>query len=133
MEKYNVKNAYELSKRNIISKPQNDIFQFVKTLDQTAELEKNVKNTKYYADIILENSKKIIEFNGDYWHCNPNIYQPTYFHKVKNKFAKEIWDDDKKRKDILEQNGYDVLCIWENQYNNEHDSILIKIKDFLHE
>ena len=35
-------------------------------------------------------NKKIIEFNGDYWHCNPLIYEETFYNKNKRKTAKEI-------------------------------------------
>jgi hypothetical protein len=40
-------------------------------------------------------NKKIIEFNGDYWHCNPSIYSEDYIIKQTNKTAKQIWEHDK--------------------------------------
>lgn len=76
-------------------------------------------------------NKKIIEFNGDYWHCNPNIYNENFFNKSKQMTAKQIWDlDDKKRK-CAEENGYKILYIWEDEYNNSPKNTLKKCIDFL--
>jgi hypothetical protein len=49
---------------------------------------------RYFFDFLIKGSKKIIEFNGDFWHCNPNLYESNYHHLVKKKFASEIWEED---------------------------------------
>ena len=47
---------------------------------------------KYYYDfaVIYKDKKKIIEFNGDFWHANPQMYSESYIHGVTKKTAKEI-------------------------------------------
>ena len=41
-------------------------------------------------DFIDIEKKKIIEFYGDYWHCNPLKYNSTFFNKHKELTAKQI-------------------------------------------
>ena len=75
--------------------------------------------------------KKIIEFNGDYWHCNPKKYNKNYFHQYLQMFAYEIWDKDKIRIDSIKKEGFDVLIIWESDYNNHKDEIIQNCLNFL--
>ena len=56
-------------------------------------------------DLTNSENKRIIEFNGDYWHCNPNKYDGEYFNKRKQKYAKEIWEYDRLKVKTAEENG----------------------------
>ena len=80
----------------------------------------------FFVDCIYEN--KIIEFNGDYWHANPLKYNEDKIisSKYKTILAKDIWIKDKKRLDILTAAGYNVLVIWENEYNLNKEETLNK-------
>lgn len=60
--------------------------------------------------------KKIIEFNGDYWHCNPKLYGADYFNKNKGLTASEIWQYDQSKNKLAEQHGYEVLVVWERDW-----------------
>ena len=100
--------------------------------------EKYIKDTDYgrgYAfDFQYQN--KLIEFNGDYWHCNPIKYKFDYFHQVKNMTAKEIWEYDARKKELAESYGYKVLTIWEHEYdeslkNNTFENLIDKCVEFL--
>jgi very-short-patch-repair endonuclease len=73
--------------------------------------------------------KKIIEFNGDYWHCNPEQYDKNYFNVFKQMFAYEIWNEDHEKINLIE--GYEVLVIWEHEFLNSPEEILKKCKKFL--
>ena len=68
---------------------------------------------KYVCDIYIKELNLIIEFNGDYWHCNPKKYDEDYFHPHKKKTAKEIWNEDKIRVDNIKKYGYNLMIIWE--------------------
>jgi hypothetical protein len=91
------------------------------------------KNKKkgYYIDFLYEN--KIIEFNGDFWHFNPNIYLPEDFVMLMNKktIAKEIWEEDKIKLNLLKSLGYDVLVIWESDYKTNKENIINICNEFL--
>lgn len=87
-------------------------------------------NKRAYAYDFCYNHK-IIEFNGDYWHCNPNLYDENFYNKVKQKFAKEIWEYDKIKTNIAEKYDYSVLSIWESEYRNSKEETIKKCIDFI--
>ena len=131
IRKYGVSCGYNLSKARRISKQQTVIYAIVKEIDQTALIEKLVPKSKYFADIILFDKKKIIEYNGDYWHCNPKKYMPDYFNKKTKKYAKDIWENDLKRRTSLEKLGYSILCIWESDFIDSRELVEYHIKQFV--
>ena len=88
------------------------------------------KNNNHYSyDLTIEN--KIIEFNGDFWHMNPNIYDKNSYNKVKNMTAEEIWKHDIEKIKCAESYGYKVLTIWESEYKKDKEGTIHKCIDFL--
>lgn len=93
------------------------------------------ENQYVLVDFHIEDNKKIIEFNGDYWHANPKIYDEDsvlnfYNNKIK---ASEIWKKDLKRNKIIEDNGYQLLTIWENDYRYNKEETIDKCLRFINE
>lgn len=70
-------------------------------------------------DFIDTNTKKIIEFDGTYWH------------KVKNKDYSFSNNPDVKKRKILIENGYTVLHIDETEYKNDKQGTVEKCMNFL--
>lgn len=77
--------------------------------------------------------KKIIEFNGDYWHCNPSLYKSDFFNKSIGKYAKDIWEKDENKRLCAINNGYKILTIWELDYNQNPDAEFEKCLKFIYE
>lgn len=97
------------------------------------EIKRNYPNTqhsyiidKYICDIYIPELNLIIEYNGDYWHCNPSKYESHYFHKLKDMTAYDIWKYDKTKVDYISKNNYIIESIWESDYVND-PSIIKKI------
>ena len=84
---------------------------------------------KYSYDFIYEN--KVIEFNGDYWHANPKIYNKSFINKTTGYTAKEIWKRDNDKYKYVERKGYKVCTIWESDYKNNPDNIVKNCIEFL--
>ena len=76
--------------------------------------ENNVQISKYNVDFVNRNSKHIIEIYGDYWHCNPKIYDDNFIHHYFKMTAKERRRLDEERVKYLESLGYKVTIIWES-------------------
>lgn len=76
-----------------------------------------------YLDFAFNN--KVIEFYGDYWHKNPNKYDPSI------PKHKEIIDYDIKRENIIKNRNYDLLIIWEGDYVKEPEKITNLCIEFL--
>lgn len=70
---------------------------------------------RYVCDIFIPSLNIIIEFYGDYWHCNPSKYKTDYYHKHKKKNASEIWKEDELRVDNIKKRGYNLHIIWEEE------------------
>lgn len=79
-------------------------------------------NTKWYMyDFTSVNRKKIIEYNGDQYHANPDIFNENdYPHPFrKNIKSKDIWLKDEIKIESANYLGYEVLVIWESEFNDK--------------
>ena len=86
-------------------------------------------NRRFLYDVALGN--KIIEFNGDFWHMNPQKYEFDYYNKISKIYAKDKWEIDSIKIKCAESHGYKVLTIWESEYNKDKDGTIQKCIDFL--
>jgi hypothetical protein len=80
------------------------------------------------------NNNKIIEYNGDDYHGNPKKYlAEDYPHPFrKDVTAKEMWDKDAEKIRIANNNGFEVLTIWDSEYRwGNKKEILDKCLEFL--
>jgi len=61
--------------------------------------------------------KKIIyEFDGDFWHGNPKIYNKNDTNRVnKSKFG-DLYSSTVEKKNFLKKKGYTVISIWESDW-----------------
>ena len=84
-------------------------------------LKNSTTNRTLELDIYIPSLNKAIEFNGDYWHCNPNKYNKDYFHKQINLYAHQIWERDKSKEDLCKKEGIDLMIIWENDWNTKKE------------
>lgn len=76
-------------------------------------------------------NKKIIEFNGDFWHANPKIYDKDFVIPVCNIKASDKWDIDKEKIKLAESHGYEVLVVWESDFIENQELIINKCIKFL--
>lgn len=90
------------------------------------------KNYWYRVDGYIEEKKIAIEFQGDYYHANPEIYDADYVFNNWGKIftAKDVWEKDKRRKDELEKVYHiKLIYVWEKEYDEKgYDFIFNKIK-----
>jgi G:T-mismatch repair DNA endonuclease (very short patch repair protein) len=99
------------------SKPEKIIEQIVKNLG--IKVKRTYKINEYICDIYIPKLNLIIEYNGDYWHCNPKKYKPSYFHPHKKKSSQQIWDEDKIRIDNIIKYGYILEVVWETNFDEK--------------
>lgn len=87
----------------------------------------------YFFDIVFISSgvKKIIEFNEDYWHMNPEIYTFDSYNNSKMMTAQEIWDEFDKKIKIANQRGFDTYIVWESDWNKNKDEVIKNCINFL--
>lgn len=105
----------------IRSKTEKKIINEIKKLGYVVEHSHKI-DTKI-CDIYLPKLNLIIEFNGDYWHCNPIKYEKDYFHQVKNMTAEQLWEYDKNKIDLIKSKGYNLEVVWESDYKKNQNII----------
>lgn len=91
------------------------------------------KNTNKHYSYDFHYKNILIEFNGDYWHCNPSIYQPDFYNKSIGMTAQEKWNVDKDKIRCAEECGYKVLTIWESESKNDYSGTIDKCLKFIQE
>jgi len=116
------------SKKDSLNKIELTVFELLKRL--RVRFETQVEIDKYSVDFLV-NEKYIIECYGDFWHCNPQKYSPSYFNKGKRKTAKEIWERDLERRKYFEGLGYKFINLWECDIKDNPKKIKTKLKKYL--
>lgn len=80
-------------------------------------------------DICVNN--KIIEYNGDYWHCNPEKYDSDYYNQSLHMTAEEKWTKDAEKINYAKERGYQVLVIWEKDYLDNPEAVISECVKFI--
>jgi len=91
------------------------------------------KEHLYFYDFECREQKKIIEFNGDYFHCNPNKYKENetvkMFGSIRN--VKDIWEHDKQKNQVAIDKGFEVLTIWEGDVRKNKQAVLNRCFEYI--
>lgn len=67
----------------------------------------------------------IIEFNGDYWHANPNLYKDDAI--IRGKKAIEIQQRDLLKIQTAKELGFRTLIVWESEYKSNKEKIINEV------
>jgi len=88
-------------------------------------------NKHYAYDIVFKD--KIIEYNGDLWHANPNKYKSNDIPNFpgNKKTSKEIWERDLNKKYLAEKSGYTVMVVWETEFKSDKQKVINECINFL--
>jgi hypothetical protein len=79
-------------------------------------------NKKYYLlDFYIKDLNIGIEFNGDIWHANPDIYESNdiTFPFDTNLKVSDIWEKDKIKNDFLKTKLNKLIIIWEKDFKKD--------------
>ena len=103
------------------SKPEFEIIKYLENINLKVQPSFIIESKIF--DIYIPDLNLLIEYNGDYWHCNPKKYNSTYYNKKKGKTAKEIWEYDKNKLDLAKKYNYNCFVIWESDYKKNKNII----------
>ena len=84
----------------------------------------DIPNSRYKADGFSAKELCIYEYNGDYYHGNPNLYNPENVNQVCKKTFGELYRNTIKKKKFCEDAGYNYYSIWESDWINVRNSII---------
>jgi very-short-patch-repair endonuclease len=84
---------------------------------------------KWY-DFRIRTTKILIEFDGDYYHCNPEVYPDGPVDRLQKKAIL----NDKYKTALAESEGYTVIRVWEKDFKKNKGEvkkkILQEVKDY---
>ncbi|AFQ97117.1 hypothetical protein Aes508_035 [Aeromonas phage Aes508] len=96
----------------------------------------DIENRRYvYYDFALSHKKIIIEYNGDFYHACPDKYAPDDIIKYGNKelLASDIWAADAHKNKIVQDEGYHVIVVWDNEYLANKDGTINRIVEEIYD
>lgn len=145
LKKYGVENTWNIKmcSRSHVSKAENEIYEelhkiFPKLIGGSEHKKEQLKlpnpehkGRHYFYDMYLDD--KIIEYNGNHFHCNPLYYHQTQYinHSGKWKNVTEIWCYDRKKLQTAFKKGHKVLIIWEDEWSENKEGVIKKAIEFL--
>jgi very-short-patch-repair endonuclease len=131
-EEKNRINKAKLTKGIIISSNERYLFsEIVKVIPDAEHQFTLYKDNKRQYVYDIRHQNKIIEYNGDFWHANPKIYNESFINGRNKRSAVEIWDSDRKKILFAEDAGYEVLVVWEADFKANKEEIINKCINFL--
>lgn len=87
----------------------------------------------YQYDFTDKNKNKIIEYNSDMYHANPDKWSnddnPHPFRKWLTSI--DIWKKDERKLKVAIDNGFEVLVIWDSDYKKNPDKVILDCLNFL--
>ena len=132
-KKHSINCIKKLSNHNTSKKE--DIFinickKYITDLENQVQF--TIDSKKYIVDGYSKKYNLIIEFLGDYYHGNPNIYDANYFNNKLKKTSGELYNEWVTRKNMFVNLNYKIIYLWENDYDDMtkkdiHNWVLSKI------
>ena len=122
-EKYRERMASAMSKYNHInkqstSKGQLDLYNNL--LREGYDWELNYGTINGVVDMYEKTTNTVVEFYGDFWHCNPRSFSESTIHPLIKLSAKDIWKKNEERmNNIMKELNCNSVIVWEHSWNTQ--------------
>lgn len=91
--------------------------QWLQNYNTIREYQITINEYNYLVDGFDPVTNTIYEFNGDFWHGNPNLYRPDDINPVNKKSFGELYHQTIEKQTKLMKAGYNFISIWEKDFN----------------
>jgi len=89
------------------------------------------KHRAWLYDLVITSPIQVcIEYDGDYWHCNPAIFNENDT-RFDNKKALDIWTQDKHKQKVIENRGFKVYRFWDSEFINNPEKIIDEVINWI--
>jgi len=78
----------------------------------------------------IKHGDYVIEFNGDYWHANPILYESSAIIKG-GRTANEIWEKDRMKIQTVLDIGLKVMVVWESEFLNDKNGTIERVTKWM--
>lgn len=86
-----------------------------------------LKDLHHFCDVYIPSKNMIIEFQGDYWHGNPNKYSNDEL----SEYQKKKVTKDNELREYCSENGINLIEIWESDYDKDSSGVKILLEEQL--
>ena len=114
---------------NYISKGETSWLNYMNVPIEFRQLTIYANNKKYNTDALDINTNTVYEYNGDYWHGNPDVFDPNKINRNNKKTFGQLYQDTINRENELRALGYNLVVIWENDWKKIEKSL--KLDNFI--
>ena len=82
--------------------------------------ETTIKSNKklFKFDGYCKETNTVYEFMGDFFHGNPKLYNQNDINPLNKKTFGELYNETLKRLELIKNEGYNIITIWESDYKN---------------
>lgn len=108
-----ISNAHHLRNPTYVSRGEDDLATFCATL---GDVKRHVSIGRYNVDILFVGHDVIVEYFGDMWHMNPDVYADDDINPVTRRTAREQWDRDFVKLSYLRARGFRTYVVWERDW-----------------
>lgn len=112
-----------------VSKAEKEIIKYIQNKNLRVIPRFVISNSSYIYDMFIPSLNLIIEYNGDYWHCNPIKYKKEFIHPTSKLTSEDIWKRDLIKKQNALKNNYNFIIIWETEYKKDGYKLIDRILD----
>lgn len=102
---------------NNISKPE---IEWLNQIEQNHGLkiirQYKIPGTRYKADGFIPETHTILEMDGDFYHGNPDIFDPNEYNSKCKKTYGELYQKTLKKREKIKSLGYNLVSIWYSDY-----------------
>ena len=88
------------------------------------EGEYSIPNSLYHADGYSKTKNLILEYHGDRWHGNPEIYNQEDINPITKTTYGEQYQKTLEKQRFCEESGYNYISIWESEWFRFKNSII---------
>ena len=82
-------------------------------LDSLGITERQYPIANYKVDGYNPDTNTVYEFLGDYWHGNPEVYDPDDYNEKVGKTFGQLFDETRERLERIKSLGYNIITKWE--------------------
>lgn len=81
-----------------------------------------IENKRLIVDGFDPDTKTVYEFYGDFWHGNPDVYEPALINDANHMSFGKLYTNTVNREQLLIKNGYQITSIWEKNFDQQRRS-----------
>lgn len=89
---------------------------YIQHAGNIGEYRTKINNKLYKFDGYCQQTNTVYEFYGSLWHGDIKIYNSEDFNPVNKKQFGKLYNETKKREDVIIKNGFKLVTMWESDY-----------------